>query len=378
MALVLFSWQYITISLCYKISNQIYGNILSIKLPGKGQLAGFIFEVPSGYIADHIGHKKALMIARFSLALSTLCYVLANSITWFFVGAILMALSIAFQSGTNSVFMHETLKGLGKEDQYSKIMGKIESLGFALPVIPILLLPIIAEHNFHLAFIIAFIIDIIGLIAVASLVHPPAKENLQTVSLDNIKETFSQYFKVGWLPWIIFTTITFGFYMGTLTGFKNPYQEMIGFSISMLGVFWASSRVFTSLLSLTSGWIYKKFTYKQLLILRSLLIGIGILVAGLTTNKWIIAISFASITSVMWGTRIITNQHELSFIKNSPYKATFLSTTGLAQNLVFAGLGVTMGFLVARFDFAFSFTIMGSVLLFFTLLGFIFIPRKKP
>src|SRR3989344_1044823 len=45
-----------------------------------GSLAGFLFEIPSGYVSDKMGHKAALVISRVFMLLSTIFWLAANNI----------------------------------------------------------------------------------------------------------------------------------------------------------------------------------------------------------------------------------------------------------------------------------------------------------
>src|SRR3989339_2032359 len=49
-------------------------------------LSGFLFEIPSGYIADKIGHKKALVVSSVSSVLSTSFFLFADSVSFLFLG----------------------------------------------------------------------------------------------------------------------------------------------------------------------------------------------------------------------------------------------------------------------------------------------------
>ena len=53
-------------------------------------IGSVFFEIPSGYISDKIGHKNALVLARISLLLSTIFFLIGASITWFMIGAVLL------------------------------------------------------------------------------------------------------------------------------------------------------------------------------------------------------------------------------------------------------------------------------------------------
>ncbi|MFK7780079.1 MAG: hypothetical protein QM490_02930, partial [Candidatus Gracilibacteria bacterium] len=43
---------------------------------GIGFIATLLFEVPSGYVSDVIGHKKTLVISKISQVFSMICYIL--------------------------------------------------------------------------------------------------------------------------------------------------------------------------------------------------------------------------------------------------------------------------------------------------------------
>ena len=77
-----------------------------------GSLSGFIFEIPSGYASDKIGHKYALVISRVLMMLSTTFFLVANNVTFLILGSVFLSMSVAFHSGTDSAFIHETLRGL--------------------------------------------------------------------------------------------------------------------------------------------------------------------------------------------------------------------------------------------------------------------------
>ena len=80
-------------------------------------LAGFIFEIPSGYVSDKIGHKTALVLSRLFMLASTLFFLFASNLGFLILGGVLMSMANAFHSGTGSAFMHETLQGLKRENR---------------------------------------------------------------------------------------------------------------------------------------------------------------------------------------------------------------------------------------------------------------------
>ncbi len=346
-------------------------------LTAVGQITGFLFEIPSGYISDRIGHKNALVFSRIFFIFSTLCYVLANSIPWFFLGAIFLAIGFAFMSGTGSAFMHDTLKEIGKDKQYAHIMGRVQSLGFAVPIIFIILLPFIAETSFKLAFLTVLVIDIVGFLVALSMTNPNNEGKIEEISIVNFKQTIREWFNAGWFRYILIGSIVFGVSFGATAGFKNPHQEMIGFSITSLGFLWAGSRVLISGLLLFNGWVYKTFSYKQFIIMRTVIYALCCLGIGLISNMWVVAVMFMIQAAFMWGMSPVVAQYNLEFIKTSKSKATLLSINQLIEKIFTTIFGFTMGFLVLGYSYPPSSLIMGIILVVILIFAMFYLKNIK-
>lgn len=342
------------------------------------QLSIFFLEVPSGYVADRLGYKRTLVLARIFLVLSTAIYIFANHVTWFYIAGVFFAGGIAFASGTDDAFMHDTLKALGKEDRYAQIMGKVRSVGFAVPIIFILLLPVIATVSFRWAFAFALVIDIFGLIIVAFMTEPPEKEHqVEEVGVRNFGKVLKEFVSVGWLPFAIAGALIGGLAFGSTAGFKNPYQEMIGFSLPMLGVLWAISRVAISGSLLFNGWVYKIFSLKNFLLIRTLVFGGSLIIIGLTSNKWLAAACFIVGNVAFLGFISAQAQYYLEYIKDSNSKATLLSVITLMKKLISAGIGVIMGVLAYKYSFQAAFLTFGIVFIVLLVLGMLILPKGK-
>jgi len=342
-----------------------------------GSIVGFIFEIPSGYISDRLGHRNTIILSRFMFCVSTLCYLLANNVIWFFVGSIFLELGFAFFSGTGSAFMHETLQALKKDHLYSKIMGRIRSLGFAVPIIFILLLPVVAEKSFRYAFAIALAIDIVGFLVSLRLVNPNKKTKVKEIGITNMTKVVRSWAQVGWAPYVLFSLFASGFAFGAVAGFKNPFQESLGFSISMLGVLWASSRVLISILLLFNGLIYKIFSHKNFILMKTFIFICSFLLIGLTGDKWLVALGFILLTTFTNGLSSASSHYNLNYIDKSQDKATLLSVNALIHKILSGLVGLGMGVLVFNFNYSISYLFIATATALIFIIGIIYIPRKN-
>jgi len=79
----------------------------------------FILEVPSGYCSDRFGRRPTLIIASVMTALASAVFALSNSFEALLTAQVLLAAGIAFQSGSDSALLYDSLKALNREKEYA-------------------------------------------------------------------------------------------------------------------------------------------------------------------------------------------------------------------------------------------------------------------
>ncbi|MCR4285620.1 MAG: MFS transporter [Candidatus Kaiserbacteria bacterium] len=324
-------------------------------------LSGFLFEIPSGYIADKIGHKKALVVSSVSLVLSTSFFLLAESIPFLFLGGILLSIGFAFISGTGTAFVHETLRALGRESEFREIMGKMKSIGFAIPIILTTLIPFLVSISWHLPFAIALVSDLMGLIAVCSLVTPPVpQEHIDEIRLSNFKQVMHEAYKINFFRYAIFSGILAGILFG-VGGFRAVYQSTLGIPVVWFGVLFGIGRGIASLLLWHSGRIQRLFkTPTQIYTVKLVVFTFLIIVLGLTQNVWGIAVIFIFINAFEWGSSNIGYSVEAT--GKSKFKATLLSVKSQIQMLVGGGSAFLLGYLIEIIGYQKSFLVLALIL----------------
>ena len=100
-----------------------------IQLASIYYLSAFLLEVPSGYFSDRVGRRSTLLIAAASLIIAFSCFIIGSSFVWFACGQFMLAAGIAMQSGTDSAFHYDSLKALGREQEYAQREATAEQWG---------------------------------------------------------------------------------------------------------------------------------------------------------------------------------------------------------------------------------------------------------
>lgn len=299
-----------------------------------GNLASFLFEIPSGYLSDKLGHKNALVLGKCLLAFATLSYLLANSVWHFVFAAVIWSLALAFNSGTQAAFMHNTLRELKRDDEFAKITGKLHSIGHAIPIALIILLPFLTEVSFRLPFAVALMIDLIGVLTVLSFTSPKrTKAQIEEVSSTNFRQVMKSGWKVSYFRYAIFVALLMGI-TTAFSSFKDVYMQWHAVPVIYFGVFWGASRVIVSLGSLTNGWIKSTFTFHQFLGLKIVIATLIYALLAFISTPIIAVIAVTLIAAFNWSTTQAEKQYLLEIIGNSSFKATLLSVKSLFYALI--------------------------------------------
>lgn len=313
-----------------------------------GSLAGFLFEIPSGYLADKVGHKKTLVLSRVLLLLSTLFFLFADSILWLLLGSTFLSLGLAFLSGTLGAFMHETLRGLGREDGYTKLMGKMSSIGFAVPIIFIVLVPFLISIDFRAPFIAGTVFDIIGLVVATSLVAPRVpQESVDEIRATNFVQVLKEGYGLGYFKYAIFGGILSGIIFG-FGGFRAPYQVLLDIPVVYYGVLFGLGRVIASTMLAFSGRIKKYFTYSSLLRFKLIFFALLFLILALVDEPWVVVTIFIIGIGFHWGISQVTGGFSMEILANSKFKATLSSVKSQIGNLFGAVWGFGLGYIIEK------------------------------
>jgi len=80
-----------------------------------------VLEVPSGYMSDKLGRKLTLMAAAISGLAAAILFVLGDSFAQFAVANVLVGAASAFNSGTDTSLLFESLRAEEREDEIQTV-----------------------------------------------------------------------------------------------------------------------------------------------------------------------------------------------------------------------------------------------------------------
>lgn len=343
---------------------------------GIGNLAAFFFEIPSGYLADRFGHKKTLILAKVMMLISTASFIFIQNFYGFVLGSICMSISIAFTSGTNSAFMQETLERLGREKEYSKIMGRMRGNVSLASVALIILLPFLTKIDILWPFYVSLFLDILGLIVVFSFANPKNKIKISKNEIKSIARIFKDSRKLNFLPFAIFTSAIAGFATSEAV-FRYVYLETLGYPIAWVGFVMGLSRLVWFFVGRYAHLIEEYFTMRQLLIFELLFFPGYFFVAAYLSNPYLIAAVIIVAIGYMWGRGQVIEGYILNnHISDKNYKATVISIKNQIGLFFQFVVPFSIGFIM-NYSYKLGYAVLGICLFAVLLTSFFFINKKQ-
>ena len=341
---------------------------------GIGWIAGFLLEIPSGYISDKMGHKAALILAKLSMLASTLFFVLGNSLPYFILGSAFISIGFAFTSGTAEAFLHNTLLGLKKEGNYGDIDGKIKAKVSLISAGMILALPLLTKISLLMPIQVYLILDIVGIIIAFSLFSPKIEYTAEDIEGEKILSQLKRFKGTGFYRVSIFLGIIGAFILG-LSPYKEPFVQSLGFPIILIGFIMALSRIIWFVVGHNLNFL-KRIKLQKLIFYEIFFFSGFIILSSQLKNPYLIGIVLAIVIGYYHArTPIITEHYLNNFSINKRYKATMLSIKELIGKLFEAIFTFAIGFVMV-ISFSIGFFISGISLLIILLVFYPFVKRN--
>ena len=341
---------------------------------GIGWIAGFLLETPSGYISDRLGHKKALILAKFSMLASTLFFIFGNSLPYFILGSSFIAFGFAFTSGTSGAFLHNTLLGLKREKNYGNIDGKIKAKVSLISAGMILALPLLTKISLIMPIQIYLIFDLIGIFITFSLYSPAIKYTAEDEEGKKIWSQLKRFKGTGFYIVSLFFGLIGAFTLG-LSPYKEPFVKSLGFPIILIGSIMAFSRIIWFIIGKNLKSL-KKIRIQTLLFYEIFFFSGLIILSSQLKNPYIIGLIIAMVIGYYHARRSLIDEYYLNiFSINKRYKATMLSIKAQIKKLFEAGVTFFIGSAMV-ISFNLGFLISGISMLIILLSLYPFVKRN--
>lgn len=229
-------------------------------------LSGFLFEIPSGMIADIFGKRKCMIASGFSLMISAFFMLMGNSYINIIPAMIFSSLGYSFASGAREALVYDTLKSEDKTDKYLEFVSNDSAIYRLFKAIATLM----AGYTRKIGYVSAYFIDII-LSSISTffafklkeikkpLISKPLLSDIINAFIKTASNSFNFLLRNHKASFIIIINALCGVFAVLLSFFLQPYLTENGidgiylgialFIISLGGAFGSKYSVLTSKIS---------------------------------------------------------------------------------------------------------------------------------
>ncbi len=313
-------------------------------------ITGFLFEMPTGAIADIWGRKFSIIVGRVLSAVSALLMIFSNSFFGFAISFVISALSFNLNSGSAESMIYDSLKQLDREGEYNKIYGSISFFIEIAQTMAILFGGILSDIRFIYAYILAVCIDMCALSVASYYKEPPIereKEKKYTL-LKQVKESIGvlnakRIVLLFILLYAFISTID-----ATIFFYGQKHFENMHFSKTQIAIIFACNGIVSAIFAKYAYAIQNKLKVGKIIILLPFIDVLALVGLAFTTGYVsILAFTLSAIVNGFSGP--IFSDYINSFIE-SQHRATILSFNSLVYSMSmifffpFAGfLGESLG-----------------------------------
>lgn len=141
-------------------------------------LSVVVLEVPSGYFSDRIGRRLTLLIAGAAQAAACCVFALGSSFAPFAAAQVLLAVGMAFNSGTDSSLLYDSLAALGRGEEMGAQVARAQKRAFQVLAASTLAGGLLAGFDLRIAYALSALGGVLSFGVAWRFREPPRGEAL--------------------------------------------------------------------------------------------------------------------------------------------------------------------------------------------------------
>jgi MFS family permease len=210
-------------------------------------------EYPTGYISDRIGYRVSLTIASVLGLAGWGIYTVAGTFGQVLTAEILLGVSLAFISGSDSALLYETLKGEGAEHLYARHQGRMNGFAQTGEALGAVFAGMLYATAPLLPFILQVGVWLCALLVTRSMVEP-ARQTVAPAS------HLAEAFRTARYAFVENKRLRATILLNTVLGIASfypvwliqPYMQHAGVPVTWFGPIWTGANLTVALCALAS------------------------------------------------------------------------------------------------------------------------------
>lgn len=324
-------------------------------------IASFLFEVPSGALADLFGRKNVIIVGRLCSAISAVINLVSNNILGFAIGFTISALGYNLNSGSEEALVYDSLKKIGDEKSYLKVNSRLNLIIEISQGLATFIGGILAEYSYVYCYITVIIISLLSMIPAVLFNEVPMdrEDSKDKVSIkkhfkvcyDIIKDNKEILKILIYFP-IVFTFDTIVFFYG------QQYFSELGLNKIEISLVMLFSGLFSCIGSITCEKVITVFKENTKYII-SILMGVSIVM--ISSKNIVISIIFFGIMNYANSVLYPIQSASLNKLIPSEQRATIISIDSMMFSFTMVCLFPACGLVGDVFNLHITFFILGII-----------------
>lgn len=304
----------------------------------------FLFEIPTGIIADKYSKKLSLILGSAATGFGFIIYGYGTNFYHFALAEIIIACGYAFNSGADQAFIFDSLRAQNKSVLFNRVEGKARGLSEIARSIAYVIGGLIGAFNLSFTFILSALVNWISSIVGIFFIEDKSTrssipENHPVTLLKQSIITIKSNHRI--LQLLLYFMI-FNSVMWVPQFFIQPYFTQLQIPLSAFGILFALIVGSASLGSFVAEKLEKKFSSRTFILL--IVISFScLLLLGLFPSIYLLPLWGILFATLVTNDIIVSNQLLPLIPQNKT--ATILSVKSLLRRLAYAIYGPLLGYL---------------------------------
>jgi len=133
-----------------------------------------LLQIPAAALADRWGRRPALIASACTFAVAITLFGLASSFPLLLASYLIWGVAFSLFNGTESAFIYDTLKGMGKEHEYQRIYGRAWAINMVAAIAGTLIgAPLAEATSLSLPIVLSGAIAVLAAVTALSFREPP-------------------------------------------------------------------------------------------------------------------------------------------------------------------------------------------------------------
>ena len=250
-------------------------------------ISTFVFEVPTGAVTDRYGKKLSMFISVFCQSVSFFVLAFSNSFLFISISYIIWGFASAFETGTYSAFLYDSLKQIKKEDNYRKIIGRVTTLAILSSAIGSILAGYLGGIDLALPILFTASLALLLCPFVLLFVEPDIEDSMEPTYLLHIRESVVFILNHRVVALLLLYQTIIGTAVWALQIFYQPLLNSFSIAVESIGILYFLFKLCSAAGAHFSDTLYKLLDRGALYVIPAFFVGC-VLGLGLILNSWVV------------------------------------------------------------------------------------------